>query len=248
MNWKTTNHQQQIVLGRELQGGGYSVLLRQIQRTSPFFMAFNSWEEVVAYMRTQGGDKTDADKILVPVLTAHQQDGNPYWRHILLLMFWPGLRSLHNQKQHWDTDPEELWQNLSLTFLEVVSRLDPAKRQERLAQKIINDTVHRLGDIYRKRWAIAKAEVSYDTEEGELLLGGKDDIDYWGIELRIRQESAIRHLRKYLLAGVINEEEFLLIVGTRIYGKSISDYANDSGLNYELARKRRQRAEAKVRF
>ena len=242
----TQNHHSDSWIATELQSDNYHTFLDLLQRQEPFLRSFGDWNGIVAFMRNAKSPIPQKELILRNVCAAHHADTDPRWRTILLAVFWPGLKSLCWQKRHWDTDAEELWQNIVWSFLETVTRLDPAKRPARLAQKIINDTVHRMGDIYRKKWAIANAEVSYDTEEGESLLGGKDDIDYWTIELHIRQESAIRHLRKYLLAGVINEEEFLLIVGTRIYGKSVSNYASDVGLDYELARKRRQRAEAKL--
>ena len=167
-------------------------------------------------------------------------------------MFWPGLRSINKQKQRWDKDPEELWQNTVWVFLQVVCKIDVAKRPERLAKKIINDTVHKLCDIYRKKWTIAKLEIPLESDngeedDGEIIVGAKDDIDYDGIDLRIIQEAEINRLREHLDAGRISEEDFLLLVGTRIYGISVADYAREVGMKYELARKRRLRAEAKLR-
>ena len=51
----------------------------------------------------------------------------------------------------------------------------------------------------------------------------------------------------HLDAGRITEPDFLLLVGTRLYGQSISEYARNAGLKAEAAKKRRQRAEAAIR-
>ena len=48
-------------------------------------------------------------------------------------------------------------------------------------------------------------------------------------------------------AGRITEADYLLLVGTRVYGKQVVDYAREMGLAYQVAKKRRQRAEAAIR-
>ena len=237
----------------ELQSDGYRNLLRMAQKNAPFLRYFKDWADVIASMREGNAAGQQKDNVLRSIFHAHSADGDPRWRMILLAIFWPGLKSIHHQKCHWDTDPDELWQNMVWVFLQVLCKIDVAKRPERLAQKVINDTVHRLCDIYRKKWTIAKLEVPLessngeDDDTGEIIVGAKDDIDYNGIDLRILQESAIKQLRKHLNSRRISEEDFLLLVGTRVYGKSVADYAREAGMNYELARKRRLRAEAHLR-
>ena len=56
----------------------------------------------------------------------------------------------------------------------------------------------------------------------------------------------IQRLREHMEAGRISEADFLLLVGTRVYGKSVADYARETGLDYQVAKKRRQRAEAVI--
>lgn len=247
------NEQSDSWIETELQTDGYDALLGIAQRNDPFLRSFNNWLGIISFMRDAKSHDPQKNRVLRGIFAAHGKDGNPRWRTILLAMFWPGLRSLHHQKQHWDADPEELWQNMVWVFLQVVCKIDVAKRPERLAQKIMNDTIHRLCDIYRKKWTIAKLEVPLesgngeDDNEGEIIVGAQDDIDYDGIDLRILQASEIKRLRKHLNSGRISEEDFLLLVGTRVYGKSVADYAREAGMNYELARKRRLRAEAHLR-
>jgi hypothetical protein len=67
------------------------------------------------------------------------------------------------------------------------------------------------------------------------------------MELREAQELEIRRLREHQEAGRITEADYLLLVGTRVYGKPVVDYAREMGLAYQTAKKRRQRAEAAIR-
>ena len=93
----------------------------------------------------------------------------------------------------------------------------------------------------------ALREFTADPEEIDALAGGVEGIDFAGIELREAQEIEIERLREHLDAGRITEADFLLLIGTRVYGKSVADYAREAGLDYQVAKKRRQRAEAVIR-
>jgi hypothetical protein len=195
------------------------------------------------------GTSTDPrkDKILRPIFGAHAEDGDPRWRTILLVIFWPGLESIHFQRRGWDTDPDERWQNIIWTFLQVLCRIDVRRRPDRLVQKVYNDTVHRLHDEYRRAWERADREVTVGPEEIEALAGAAEGIDTSDIELCEAQENEIDRLRQHMDAGRISDADFLLLVGTRVYGKSVADYAREAGMNYQVAKKRRQRAEAVIR-
>lgn len=234
-------------LEQELQGSAYQALLRKLQRKHLFFRRFRAWADVIAFMRNGTSTDPRKDEILRPIFEAHAEGDGPRWRAILLTVFWPGLSSIHFQKRNWDADPHERWQNVVWTFLQVVCRIDLAKRADRLVQKIFNDTVHRLHDEYRRTWNRTNREFTAEPEEIDALVGGVEGIDFAGIELREKQEIEIERLREHLDAGRITEADFLLLVGTRVYGKSVADYAREAGLDYQVAKKRRQRAEAVIR-
>jgi len=244
-------------LVRELQGAAYQVLLGRLQSAYLFLRQFRTWVDVIAFMRSGTSTDPRKDEILRPILAAHADDQDPRWRAVLLVVFWPGLRSIHRQKLRWDSEnPDELWQRIIWAFLQVVCRVDVRRRPDRLVQKIINDTFHRLYDEYRRDWDRASREVRpapQDPENPEApgtfdaLVGGVEGIDFAGIKLREAQEIEIERLREHLVAGRISEPDFLLLVGTRIYGKSVADYAREAGLAYQVAKKRRQRAEAAIR-
>jgi hypothetical protein len=234
-------------LEQELQTSEYQRLVRRLQKKEPFLRQFGTWADVIAFMRNGTSTDPRKDEVLRPIFAAHAEDEDPRWRAVLLAIFWPGLESIHYQKRGWDADPDERWQNITWTFLQVLCRIDVTRRPDRLVQKVFNDTVHHLHDEYRRAWNRTNREFTAEPEEIDALAGGVEGIDFAAVDLREAQEIEINRLREHLDAGRITEADFLLLVGTRVYGQSIADYAREAGLDYQVAKKRRQRAEAVIR-
>lgn len=235
-------------LEEEIRGSAYQVLLGTLQRQNLFLRRFRTWVDVAAFMRTRSSWDPLQDKVLRPTLTAHGKDQDPRWRWVLLLIFWPSLERIHSWKRHWDKDLDALWSNVYWAFHETICRIDVRKRSDKLTQRIINGTVHRLHDIYRRDWDRYGTEVTTDPQEDAALFGSVEGVDLVGIDLRRAQQQEIQRLRGHLHAGRISEADFFLLVGTRVYGSSLADYARDSGLGYQAAKKRRLRAEAAIRW
>lgn len=235
-------------LESELQSKEYLGLLIDLQRREPFLRHFNTWADVLTFMRNGSSRDANKDEVLRPIVAAHAADQDYRWRTILLTVFWPGLGSIHSKKRRWDwDDPEELWQRIYWAFHQSVCRIDLARRRDRLVQRIYNATIHHLHDDYRRDWLHADREVATDPVELTALAGTTEGIDVEGIALREACQKEIDRLRGHLDAGHITEADFLLLVGTRLYGQSLSEYARGAGLNAEAAKKRRQRAEAAIR-
>lgn len=234
-------------LDQELETSGYQRLLRGLQRRNPFLRQFRTWADVIAFMQKGTSRDPCKDEILRPIFQAHGIDEDPRWRTILLVIFWPGLLSIHWKKHFWDRDPEELWQNIVWTFLKILCQIDVKRRPDRLVQKVINDTAHHLHDEYRCIWDSANGEFAVDPKVLEALSGGVDVNPTAGIELCEAQDLEIRRLRGHLEGGRITEADYLLLVGTRVYGKPVADYAREKGLAYQAVKKRRQRVEAAIR-
>jgi hypothetical protein len=235
-------------LEQELQTGEYQNLLQRLQKKEPLFRQFNTWADVLAFMHQGSSQDPSKDEILRRSLAAHGEDGDHKWRTILLALFWPGLRSIQAKKRYWDKDdPDELWQRIYWAFHQSVCRIDVARRRDHLVQRIYNATIHRLHDDYRRDWLHAEREAATAPEELIALAGVCEGIDFEGINLRETCRKKIDRLRGHVRAGRITEADFLLLIGTRLYGQKISDYARGAGLNTETAKKRRQRAEAAIR-
>jgi len=242
-----SNEQDRVRLGREIEQQAYQELLETLRKDNEFLRQFETWTAVLAFMRSGSSDEPRKDEVLRPIFRAHHEDQDPHWRTVLLAIFWPGLSSLRRKKRYWDLDPAELWQSVTWSFLRVICRIDPERRPHRLVQKVINDTLHKVHEEYRRQWDRRDWEVSAEPETLIDLAGAVDDVDYAGIDLRLRQTVEIRRLQEHLEEGRICETDFLLLVGTRVYGRSVADYARETGLDYQVAKKRRQRAEAVIR-
>lgn len=232
-------------LEQELQGKEYELVFQELKGKASFFHRFETWADVVGFMRDKTVNANLTDEVLRPIFKAHAESRDYRWRTILLVIFCPGLRSIHWEKRAWDPALEDRWQNIVWTFLEVVCRIDIDRRPGRLVQKVINDTVHHLHDEYRRIWKIRNREIMTESEEFDSLVRCFEHAKrpYQKLE----EEAGIRKLQTYLQEGRISEADFLLLVGTRIYGKSLADYARERGLDYQTVKKRRQRAEAAIR-
>jgi hypothetical protein len=233
-------------LERELQRTEYQKLLGRLRARSALLAQFGTWAEVVAFMRTATWRDPRTDGILRSIFDAHAEDNDPRWHSILLLVFWPALEFIYFKKCRWVSDPSERWVRITWAFIQVLCRIDVTRRPDRLAQKIFNDTLHRFYSECRRGWNRMRREYAVDPEVIDVLAGGVEDLDIAAADLRRAQEASIGRLRQHVEGGWISEADFLLLVGTRVYRKSVADYARDSGLNYQVAKKRRQRAEAAI--
>ena len=237
-------------LKEELASEPCLVLLEELRRADPFYQQFQSWAEVVTFMRTGTSCDPAKDWVLGPIFRCHEEDQDPRWRTILLVIFWPGLESLHRKKCLPDSEADVLWSNVIWAFLQTVCKLKATRRADRLVQKVINDTYHRLHEIYIKEWAWPSYLSSLDKLPAADLARTVPTVDpaFAKFEQRHDQDAEIRRLNARHEAGSLSEQDLWLLIGTRIYGKSLRTCAECLGLSYEAAKKRRQRAEAATGF
>lgn len=235
------------VLEQEIAGADYTALLLKLQETEPFLRQFDGWMAVVAFMRNGTSTDPRKDDVLRPILAAHTADRDARWRTILMVVFWPGIASIVNRKWRWDGDDDERWQNVLWAFLQAVCKTDPAKRRQRFSQKIVNDTLRTFYDDYRRAWNREGREVVTDPGMFEELAGVDDTPVFENLDRLWAQDAEIERLRSHQDAGHISEIDFLLLVGTRVYGKTAAKSGSAIGMNPEQSRKRRQRAEAAIR-
>jgi len=235
-------------LEREVQTREYQALLRDLQGTDCFLQQFESWSDVIAFMRAGSSRDPLKDEVLRPIFRVYREGRDPRWRTVLLMIFWPGLVARLGKEHHLDPDdPEELWQTIACVFIRVIDRIDVGRRPERLVQKVVNDTIHDLRYEYRRRRNRAYREDAAEPERLEWLAGGIDGISFEVLCRREAVEQYVSKLRDHCDSGRISSDDYDLLLATRVNGMSLSEYARAIGLNYEVAKKRRQRAEAAVR-
>jgi len=240
-----------VQLEREIRTETYQTLLQHLQTNTPSFHRYQSWLDVAIHFQEFDFDDPGSDPLLKPVLEAHQRDGDAKWRKILLVMFWHLLIRLHRSHSRWLPDDEARWSELYWHFDRAVCRIDPERRPERLAQKLFNDTKHGLYEtcIKERGWTnnnrslTCRSDNDEDSNEVEIAC---TDPSYREVEERLDLQVDIALLRSYRDRGLINETEFHLIIGSRIYGRPLRELAHEVGLGYEAARKCCQRANARI--
>jgi hypothetical protein len=162
---------------REIEGQQYVTLLRKLQGRAPLFRKFGDWNDVVEFMRAGRSHDPKKDEVLLPILRAHEEDGDACWRTILMAIFWPGIESICKRKNHWENDDNLLWSNAVWAFLQAVCKLNISRRTDHLVSRIYNGTVHRLHDQYHRDWRHTDREVPTDPEKLDEHEGsGEDDI------------------------------------------------------------------------
>lgn len=237
------------VLLWEISSTPHTRLLLDLGLAEPAVARCADCRSLVAFLHGSGHGRTEKDLVIAAIVRAHARDRDPRWRSVLLAAFWPGLESLLVRRSHWDQDPDEVWQDLVITFLEVLCRLDPAKRGDRFAQKIINDTAHRLHDRYERRWRLEAPETAMPATEMPRRSdpsSAPERLDAC-IDLRDLQERGEAMLRRHRDAGTIDDVDLAILVGTRLQGLTVADMAGRLGMTFDCAKKRRQRAEAAIR-
>ena len=233
-------------LEQELHSIEYQSLLQQLQREYPFYSCFSTWNDVLIFMRKGTSCDSLKDQILRPILAAHARNNDFYWRTILLVVFWPGLKSLCIRLQSWDWSSDELWANAVWAFFEGVCGLNLTKRSERLVQKLMNDTASNLKSQHRSEQERAAFEIPTDPELLEYLAGGVEDFGLMVLDFLDERDAQVRCFQKHLQAGLISNIDFDLLVGTFVYGRCLRECAEEAGLSYQAAKKRRQRAAAVI--
>jgi hypothetical protein len=180
--------------------------------------------------------------VLRAILGEHVRDRDDRWRTILLLFFWPGLRSLQRKKAQWDSESERFWQNIVLAFLDVVFSLDLRATRMHPVSAIHWGTYHALYRLCESQWKRDKVEICTDAEFIQVHF-----ISDRARTVTDNQAGSEEELRRHLGSGRISEVEFRLLLGTYVYGYDLRECAEGVGLTYEAAKKRRQRVLARLR-
>lgn len=213
-------------------------LLEIIQNDNPFIGRFNTWGEVLLFMRKRDlRNMRRKDEILRSILLQHSKDFNPQWRTILLTFLWPGLANIARQKRIWDFSARDRWQNIVFVFLQYLCSLNLGTRRNRMAQKLINGTARNLYRLYNGSRRYSEHESAADSANFDTRQSKNGSIDINEIECQTKQDVYSRHLSD----GRILRKDFKLLVATRIEGKTVAQYAREVGMTADQARKRRMR-------
>lgn len=236
-------------LDQEMASAAARHLLDQFRSLHPTaFAAFGSWPEVADALAQHRRDQAAKDAILLPLLAAYGRREHPLLGTILVGLYWRHLCRFADLKQRWDADAEELSQNIVLMFLEACQRIDLTKRRQRLDEKMQNDCIHHLHDLYERRW---RDEQVIQVVDHSTLVNTETDADEdrraEALDQRIVLEQGLAALHRHRDAGTVSDIGCQLLIGTRLLGRRLADMASDLGMSFQCAKKRRQRAEAAIR-
>lgn len=206
--------------------------------------AFGCWKEVARSLRQAEAASPNRDGILLAVVAACAGVDKRLLARILLYLLHASLREIHERKRHWDRDRDELWQELILAFLEEAVRLPSRSWQDRIANRLLGAVTDRLYERYARRWRERDRVALRDPIQATdwTPRATEPEADALG---RVASDVAV--LREACAAGVIGEAEIPLLLWTSPRESSLAEFARGHGFDYEVLRKRRQRAIAALR-
>lgn len=233
-------------LEREVCRPRHAPLLAALQERVPEVAHLTSWPAVVQLIQTRGVRGPDADCVLRPLTEIHAAGDDDKASTVLLLLCLTELIKLHRARRRWMPGQGRRWRLIRYCFLRALHRLDPAKRPHRLGQKLLNDTARAFYDECAREWSRNARFETVDPHDLEDSVGMEDPA-FEEFERRHTRERAARRVRSAAAAGAICLRDSYLVLGTRIYGVRLRGAADQLGIGYEAAKKRRQRAEAALR-
>lgn len=233
---------------KQLETQPYKRLLAFLRKRSPKSWEFRTWAEVVEFMRAPRSQ--GKDPILRDLIAEHQL-GDSQASPVLLAFFYPSLVSLFKKKQWWRSDADLLWSDITWCFLESISKVNLEKRDVRLHSKIFMDTFHKVYLLCKKAWEspeVCESDLGSDDSGQPLRLEvSVSDAEMESYFQQNENQVMEEELQERLRSGLISEPEYFLLLGTEIYGHPLKDVAIQSGLNYEAAKKKRQRAKLRLK-
>lgn len=234
----------------EIEGRTYRPLLQEITRTHAAFEPYATWGALAAAVTANRLPSTVEDAILSPLIATYARERSEPWSTILCAIAFRWLIASHGRRAEWiGGDPEEAWQELIATFLEVCCRVVARGATTRIRHLLISQMQHRFYETCAYRWRHEASEIA--TAPDSMRLTGDPHTSARRMEalvdLRDMQERGAAALRQHRATGTISATDAALITATRLAGETVAEAAAHLGLTAGTAKKRRQRAEAAMR-
>lgn len=222
-------------------------LLVKLQRQEELFDKFNNWSEVIAYFRRVSWRSCESDKILKPILVCIQKDDDPSWNTIITALFWHVLTSLFRRNHISNNDESDnLWQNTLWSFFQVISKVDIKTDQTKIAYRIYIATRYKLRQHCAQNHRFNNRMISINSVKLDDEDITHQDESFDKINENIDKELKLKQINRLYSRGLIKEIDKHILIATMIYGESVKEYSENSELDYELVKKRRQRAIKKL--
>lgn len=251
-------HQSLVRSIRTLEGRKQFNLIRQ-QREE--LEPFRDPGALLEHLHGAGGDLDAKDRIYAALVGSAQAPGETaeLATALLWLGLWPALDAIYRrQLRHFTKEPEALVSEIGARFTRVIHRADLG-RVRRVAATLTRNVERDVRDGLKRAWAddAARADLPGDGEfDADGSTGDRRrarrsphlrtrGVSELGLPPHLDPEDDVRALRDLLVELVGDDAE--LVIGAAIYGESQREVGERLGLTHEAARKRYQRAIARIR-
>jgi hypothetical protein len=207
-----------------------------------------SWGDVRRWLDAAGVRREASDEVLRPLLAAFKQSPAEARYHALLFLFWPYLDQIARHLLPLGKDPNLVDSQVWWALLEVLYRLDLDQRQVRLGQKILNDVQHDVRLYYERERArqgpfpAPAWDAEDDEEDDDREEPGVPDSAFAAADHRHDVARVRAALKDLVRCGRLSREDCLILIGRYLYDRSLKTTAARLHLNYEVTKKRHQRA------
>jgi RNA polymerase sigma-70 factor (ECF subfamily) len=223
----------------------------EVRRQRRVLARFEKPVSLLKYLTQKGGDLDEKDAIyaaLVKAIQSREREG-PLALQLLWLGLWPALDALYRRRIRWFAQaPQELVSEIIDCLNEVIAGMD-FSRVRRVAATLARSTERKVVERLHALWNESARRGRFPEEA---TLGAVEPIEPeekqpspFGVEEGASDEEELAALQEWL-AGEVGEDASL-VMGAVIYGESQRALAERLGLRHDAARKRFQRALARLR-
>jgi len=220
---------------------------KELQRQPPL-TRFSEPVALLDYLNDRRGDPNEKDRIYRILVLAVQQGGATALAAtpVVWLGLWPGLDAIFRRRvKHFRSAPDELVSELTANFLGSIRSLCLAE-VNRIAATLLRNTERPISEQLRDRWAEPKqkARLQMLTLPEATQSATPPIFSQLGIPggLQAEEELAVVRSRVVEMHGPDTD----LVISVLIEGETQLEVATRLGLSHDAARKRVQRARARL--
>jgi hypothetical protein len=222
---------------------------KRLKESHPSFESFRTAQELIGFLGA-GGDHEQKDETLAILIKEY--GGELPLRiagTILILSFFPVIKNLYFAQCHRYGDCEELISILQCCFLEAARNYPLDKRPRKIAANLkfltLRSFIESQSELSEadefQRHLLDEAE-KY-RPDAEQLSESYPGIAPTAVTDRESIDMTIRNYHIFVDAGVVDKDDFMLIVETRVFDRDLQEVSGEMGIGIETAWKRRKRAE-----